>query len=205
MTAATVRPTDLYRCWGDDGTLLYIGISLCALGRLHDHHRLQPWWPSLQRVDVTHLGEVTRAQAEAVEAQAIRDEKPRCNVVHTKAPRPPRAGFRRPNGSGALIRRDADTISARIYVNGHKHSRNVRRVLVREGKWETDAQLLARAERMIITLRQEHGQVPPPYVESCRRGHPRTPENTYLWRNRRTGKDHRYCIPCRDEHKKVAA
>ena len=73
---------DLYRFFSADGQLLYIGISLNAATRADDHRRHQPWWPDAARMDVEHLGDVSRVEAERVERQAIERESPLHNVRH---------------------------------------------------------------------------------------------------------------------------
>lgn len=80
--SAPSRPTDLYRFYDRDNRLLYIGISLSAVERAGQHRADKPWWPDIARMEVQHLGTVTRREAEAIERDAIVAEKPKHNVVH---------------------------------------------------------------------------------------------------------------------------
>lgn len=84
------RPTDLYRFYDSQGTLLYVGISLGAAQRASQHRADKEWWPQVARMDVQHLGNVTRPEAEAIERQAIVDERPKHNVVHNRCTAPAR-------------------------------------------------------------------------------------------------------------------
>ena len=79
--------TALYRMWGNDGQLLYVGISKSALGRLGQHLTEKSWAADI--VNVTIETFPTREQAAAAEVAAIKTEKPLHNVTH--------------NGSGAYI------------------------------------------------------------------------------------------------------
>lgn len=77
------RPHDLYRFYDADDRLLYIGISLNAAQRASQHKAEKPWWNEVARMDVEHLGAVTRQDAEATEREAIRTEMPTHNIVHS--------------------------------------------------------------------------------------------------------------------------
>jgi predicted GIY-YIG superfamily endonuclease len=78
--------TAVYRLFDADDVLLYIGISKNFGQRWHQHAATQPWWPEVQRQAIEwHPG---RPQALAAETSAIREERPRYNVVHgERAPR----------------------------------------------------------------------------------------------------------------------
>lgn len=78
MTEA--RPTTLYRAFGADGTLLYIGISVDADRRIRQHAKCKPWWPEVARVE----REIYASQwnAAAAERAAIQRESPVHNVRH---------------------------------------------------------------------------------------------------------------------------
>jgi excisionase family DNA binding protein len=72
--------TALYRCHDERGDLLYVGISIGALGRLAEHQRTSHWFDYIATVSVEWFS--TRLEAEAAERAAIRTEKPRFNVAH---------------------------------------------------------------------------------------------------------------------------
>lgn len=72
-------PTDLYRFYGSDGQLLYVGISLSAAHRASQHRAEKPWWPDVARMDVEHFD--NRVDAARAEMVAIKAEHPRYNIV----------------------------------------------------------------------------------------------------------------------------
>jgi hypothetical protein len=80
--------TALYRLFGDDDALLYIGIARYFGRRWHQHALAQPWWPEVKRQTVDW--HPSREEALRAEAAAIRTEFPRHNVVHN-GPRPEQA------------------------------------------------------------------------------------------------------------------
>jgi len=95
MTGAP-EPTALYRLFGDEGALLYVGIAANFGRRWQEHARSQPWWPEVRRQTVEwHPG---RGTAEDAEEAAIKSERPRHNVTHNRdspdsgaSPQTPRA------------------------------------------------------------------------------------------------------------------
>ena len=72
--------TALYRLFGDEDILLYIGITDKFGTRWQQHARLQPWWPEVRRQTVEWHPD--RDAAEDAEEEAIRTERPRYNVTH---------------------------------------------------------------------------------------------------------------------------
>lgn len=83
----------LYRIWGDNDELLYIGISKSALKRFAEHMETQPWAAQARRQTIEHL-DCDRAEALRIEAATIVSEKPKYNKVHNgenpRAPRQPK-------------------------------------------------------------------------------------------------------------------
>lgn len=77
----SVTPTALYRLYDASNALLYIGISTNPKSRFTQHSFSKPWWSSVTRTRVSWL-EVTRQEALAIEAAAIRDEGPVHNGKH---------------------------------------------------------------------------------------------------------------------------
>lgn len=71
--------TDVYRVRGAQGELLYVGIAVLPFKRFKEHRVWSKWWPSAH--DGTLETYANRADAELVEARAIRDEKPIWNVT----------------------------------------------------------------------------------------------------------------------------
>lgn len=76
------RSHDLYRFYDADDRLLYVGISLNAAQRASQHKVEKPWWDDVRRMDVEHLGLMTRSEAEMVERGVIVDERPLHNIAH---------------------------------------------------------------------------------------------------------------------------
>jgi ribosome-binding protein aMBF1 (putative translation factor) len=73
-------PTALYRLFGDDDALLYIGISETFGRRWQEHARSQPWWPEVRRQSLDWHPD--RQSAEDAEEKAVKDEHPRYNVTY---------------------------------------------------------------------------------------------------------------------------
>ena len=70
--------TTLYRFFGEDGTLLYVGISDRAIVRMAEHEIGKPWWPEVR--SATFENYALRDHAEQAETRAIRSEHPVYNV-----------------------------------------------------------------------------------------------------------------------------
>lgn len=77
--------TTLYRYFGAEHELLYVGISKHPLHRLGEHRVDKAWWLKIESVSLTHYS--TRAEALAAEQAAIVAERPLHNIVHN-GPRP---------------------------------------------------------------------------------------------------------------------
>lgn len=71
--------TALYRFYGADDSLLYVGITHRLPDRFGAHKRHKPW-DQVSRISIEHYP--NREQALAAEAEAIRAESPLWNVVH---------------------------------------------------------------------------------------------------------------------------
>jgi hypothetical protein len=80
----------LYRLFDADGDLLYVGISYSAIARYAQHKAEKPWIGDVCTITIeTH--DVSRSEIEFVEAEVIRSEKPRYNVVHARGAVQPKA------------------------------------------------------------------------------------------------------------------
>jgi excinuclease UvrABC nuclease subunit len=73
-----MKPAQLYRHFGDDGTLLYVGISLSAIQRLAQHRDHAHWFEQIKRVEMQQFP--TREEALAAEREAIAREQPLFNI-----------------------------------------------------------------------------------------------------------------------------
>lgn len=68
----------VYRCYGTDGRLLYVGQTKNHVNRVRQHRMTSFWAPDVVKVKVTtHSGSEL---ARKIERQAIRNERPRFNV-----------------------------------------------------------------------------------------------------------------------------
>jgi len=80
------QKTALYRHYDKDGTLLYIGISLSQFTRLKQHQKSIADWTDMA-VTMTTEWLPTRREAFKAEKQAIKLEKPLCNILHNNTKR----------------------------------------------------------------------------------------------------------------------
>lgn len=107
-------PTALYRLYGEDGSLLYAGISETAMTRFAKHAADKPWWPEVASIRLEHLE--TREAALLAEAEAIAAENPRYNVIR---PNPEnyrrKRGPWRPAGNAAELRDALDKQTRRHF------------------------------------------------------------------------------------------
>ena len=71
--------TALYRLYGRDDALLYVGIATDPEMRWNYHRGLKPWWNEVVRKAVEW--HETRTEAAQAEAAAVRDENPRYNLT----------------------------------------------------------------------------------------------------------------------------
>lgn len=76
----TGAPTVLYRFFGFDDSLLYVGITHRLNERLSEHKRAKPW-AEVARITLEHFD--SREAALFAEGEAIRSELPAWNVVHS--------------------------------------------------------------------------------------------------------------------------
>lgn len=82
MTApATPERVALYRLYGDDDFLLYVGISNNPERRWYQHSIYQRWWPAVVHKEVVWHDD--RAAALAAEEQVIQTERPPYNAPWT--------------------------------------------------------------------------------------------------------------------------
>jgi hypothetical protein len=73
--------TALYRFYGTNDQLLYVGITERLGERWENHVRRKAWWSSVRRQTVDWYP--TRAAAAAAEVAAITADKPLYNIVHS--------------------------------------------------------------------------------------------------------------------------
>lgn len=74
--------TALYRAFGADGELLYVGISNSVLRRITEHGTTKDWWMNVTRTESEWFP--TRVEAEEAERVAIQREHPLHNVQHNQ-------------------------------------------------------------------------------------------------------------------------
>lgn len=70
----------LYRHFAEDGTLLYVGVSLSAVQRIGQHRSKAGWFSDIARVGIERFE--TMEQALKAESLAIKMEKPLHNIRH---------------------------------------------------------------------------------------------------------------------------
>ncbi|WP_405536949.1 GntR family transcriptional regulator [Streptomyces antimycoticus] len=75
--------TALYRLYGADDRLLYVGITSEPKTRMKAHAADKSWWTEVQTREVEWFG--TRDEAAAAEVEAIRREQPLHNHIHNTA------------------------------------------------------------------------------------------------------------------------
>lgn len=87
--------TSLYRLYDIDATLLYIGIAGNPGRRFEQHAKDKPWWGHVTDVRLEHF--LTREAAILAEADAIRTENPKHNIMLNRSrPAPMPAGVPMP-------------------------------------------------------------------------------------------------------------
>jgi predicted GIY-YIG superfamily endonuclease len=86
--------TYVYRCYSDDGRLLYVGAAEDIERRLREHCRSlwSPWVGQL--ADIAVEWHPDRGTAEDIERQAIASESPLYNITHSADRRKARAMVR---------------------------------------------------------------------------------------------------------------
>ena len=72
----------LYRHFDKNGVLLYVGISLSAIGRLSQHKQRSDWFSKIEYVKIKNFR--TRKELHAAERIAISFEKPLYNISLNK-------------------------------------------------------------------------------------------------------------------------
>ncbi|MFE9382347.1 GIY-YIG nuclease family protein [Streptomyces sp. NPDC007025] len=77
--------TAVYRLRDSDDQLLYVGISTKPPQRWVQHAQSKKWWPEVATLCLEWCD--SQAEARAVEAHAIRVERPQHNIVHNSKPR----------------------------------------------------------------------------------------------------------------------
>lgn len=90
MTETISERTALYRLFGADGALLYVGITNAPEIRWKAHSHKKPWWPEVTEKTVMWFDD--RTAAATAEARAIRLEVPRWNIAQPDEADPFRGG-----------------------------------------------------------------------------------------------------------------
>jgi hypothetical protein len=98
-------PTALYRLFGEDNALLYVGISDTFGRRWHEHAHSQPWWLEVRRQSIDWYP--SRQDAEDGEAEAVKNEHPQHNVTYNLGGSDDRARSMDPRIRAVLLRHGA--------------------------------------------------------------------------------------------------
>lgn len=77
------RPAVLYRMFGADGELLYIGMSTTRMRRFFEHQRSKDWFTEVARLELEHFA--SAFEASWAERAAIHTEDPRENRRSARA------------------------------------------------------------------------------------------------------------------------
>lgn len=72
----------LYRMFGHDGALLYVGITNSPKTRFSSHEAEKLWWESVANITLEHFN--SREALVSAEKAAIETENPKFNRVHAK-------------------------------------------------------------------------------------------------------------------------
>lgn len=83
QSALASEKTALYRHFGADGGLLYVGVSLAPMHRSGVHTRDAAWAEDIATIRIEWLP--SRQAALDAERMAIKSDGPRHNIVHTKS------------------------------------------------------------------------------------------------------------------------
>lgn len=100
--------TDLYRHFDASGRLLYVGVSLSAIGRLRQHRRESHWSSEVATVMIEKFP--TRADALRAERNAIIRENPKHNTI--RRPERPTLAESMRSIESTLAAMSADEVSA---------------------------------------------------------------------------------------------
>lgn len=84
LSTSVPHPTTLYRLFGSEGELLYVGITSLGMKRLKQHAKVQPWWTEVAGAIFKHYGD--RESALEDEAHLIRTLRPKYNIQHHPPP-----------------------------------------------------------------------------------------------------------------------
>lgn len=110
----------VYRFFGADGTLLYVGASTNPALRFEKHSRTQPWWPEVATITLQHCFDWD--EMDTAETEAIRTENPKYNHLHSKTATRKLRKPRRDVGSGTLFQRGDGMWVGRAVVEGKTKS-----------------------------------------------------------------------------------
>lgn len=79
------KPHAVYRIFGENGLLLYVGCSFAPLGRLKNHERFKAWAQSIRSVTLTWYPD--KKSGLTAEKIAIQTEFPEWNVYDSFTPK----------------------------------------------------------------------------------------------------------------------
>ena len=85
-SGSPLRGVAVYRFFDVEGDLLYVGVAQSITQRWADHAASKPWFGDVHHMTVVWYSDL--ATAEAIEREAIPDERPRYNITHNVARRP---------------------------------------------------------------------------------------------------------------------
>lgn len=89
------REPILYRWWGADGTLLYVGKSVSLFARISSHRKSSKFFSSAATMTIERFPD--ELSLSAAEVRAIREEHPLYNVAHNREAGSPRMLLPKPS------------------------------------------------------------------------------------------------------------
>ena len=101
----------LYRHFDAEGSLLYVGVSICPDVRLQQHLNSSDWAAAIATVETAVFE--TRGEAEAAERRAIEEEGPIYNIRYNRIPPPPRKTVQ----SGVYLRPEVHSALAKLAID----------------------------------------------------------------------------------------
>jgi predicted GIY-YIG superfamily endonuclease len=198
MSTSTDRPSTsqsnsvfvLYRFYGTDDSLLYIGLTRNPAKRLEQHAGGKSWWTDVARIEFEHFSSLTELRE--AEREAIQTEKPahniRMNEASSKA-RPARVAAIEESAIDCLVGRFFHTFSD-LDDNTSEHATIINgRVL----RWQ--GRVLEEVSHELYTIETYS------WWDGCATGHQLARIDDMLdWRFYDTSLEMQVAMPCGESH-----
>ncbi len=73
-----MKQHQLYRAYGENGLLLYVGVSVNAINRASQHNKLSNWFKDIKKLDIESFN--SRSELMQAERKAVAKEQPLHNI-----------------------------------------------------------------------------------------------------------------------------